>query len=284
MVSVLAFSISIGNAYRSNRPTYSQMQSLAAELEVERKVNAAQARQLHAAEQKLIWKEYELMQAQRQINKLNEQISGLRRRIGALQRPFVLSQQAYEDGLAEPSVSYDGFRHGTPSERSAKSQAVRKTVTTILSAAGGSRYKAAEIIHKILKHPKLVDAIEEDGTKQDRETRDAVVTELLQSLAKLKHSPKNSEKWHAYNYILHAVVPAQYKHPELLAKYIGSSWTKVISVSKNKILINEEGDWGVGHSVKTRKDAFRVQYAEYLPRIEGWWTSGVELKLRRPHM
>jgi hypothetical protein len=67
-------------------------------------VNAAQARQLHAAEQKLIWKEYELMQAQRQINKLNEQISGLRRRIGALQRPFVLSQQAYEDGLAEPSV------------------------------------------------------------------------------------------------------------------------------------------------------------------------------------
>jgi hypothetical protein len=120
-----------------------------------------------------------------------------------------------------------------------------------------------------------VDAIEEDGTKQDRETRDAVVTELLQSLAKLKHSsPKNSEKWHAYNYILHAVVPAQYKHPELLAKYIGSSWTKVTSVSKNKILINEKGDWGVGHSVKTRKDAFRVQYAEYLPRIEGWWTSG----------
>jgi hypothetical protein len=106
-------------------------------------------------------------------------------------------------------------------------------VTTILSAAGGSRHKAAEIIHKILKHPKLVGAIEEDGTKQDRETRDAVVTELLQSLAKLKHSPKNSEKWHAYNYILHAVVPAQYKHPELLAKYIGSSWTKVTSVSKN---------------------------------------------------
>ena len=44
-------------------------------------------------------------------------------------------------------------------------------------------------------------------------------------------------------------------------------------MSKNRLLIEEEGDWAVGHSVRVRKDAFRQQYSHYLPRIEQWWTS-----------
>jgi hypothetical protein len=43
-------------------------------------------------------------------------------------------------------------------------------------------------------------------------------------------------------------------------------------VSKNRLLIEEEGDWAVGHSVRVRKDAFRQEYSHYLPRIEQWWT------------
>ena len=150
---------------------------------------------------------------------------------------------------------------------------MKKAVGTILSGAGGSKYKAAEIITKILKHPKLAAAVEDTVDPAEREIRDTIITELLSSLKKLKFARGNSGKWHAYNYILHAIVPSECEHPDKFARYIGSSWKKVTSVMKNKSLIEEGGDWAIGHAVQTKKNAFAVQYREYLPGIEQWWTS-----------
>jgi hypothetical protein len=284
LVTVLLVSINLAlrvaiagtaRSYLANPPTYQQIQSLSHELAEERKKSASYERQVRTYQEKIKWQDFDLQQAQRQIDKLEMRVSKLKSAVGGLRRPFNLHEKAFEKGLSSASLVYDGYQFGTPSERSQKSQAVRRAVGGILSAAGGSKFKAAEIIAKILKHPKLEDALDDDGSSPaEKDIQDTIVAERLKSLAKLKHCRANSEKWHAYNYILHAVVPAQCKHPDRWARFLGSKWHKMKQVSHNKGLIEAEGDWGVGHVVKMRKDAFTQQYREYLPRIEEWWTSG----------
>jgi hypothetical protein len=63
------------------------------------------------------------------------------------------------------------IQYGANSERTTKSKTVKAAVTKILSGAGGSKYKAAEIISKILKHPKIVEATEDTCDEKERETK-----------------------------------------------------------------------------------------------------------------
>ena len=86
---------------------------------------------------------------------------------------------------------YDGFRYGTVAEREKKSETVTKAVCTVLSGAGGSRLTAAEIIAKILRHPKLADAIEDTEDPSKKELKDYIIKQLLVSLAQLKRIRAN---------------------------------------------------------------------------------------------
>jgi hypothetical protein len=47
-------------------------------------------------------------------------------------------------------------------------------------------------------------------------------------------------------------------------------------VSRRKSLIDETGDWDVGHQVKTRCDSFREKYAHYIPITEQWWVENTQ--------
>ena len=90
-----------------------------------------------------------------------------------------------------------------------------------------------------------------------------IVTELVKSIESLRKGRKNSVKWHAYQSVLNAIIPADCKHPKLLSERLVVSYDKVKLVSKKKSLIDEADDWSIGHDVKQRSDAFAVQYAAY---------------------
>jgi hypothetical protein len=206
--------VAAGRAFSSNPPTYQQIQNLTQQLVAERSRSAEYERKARQFEKKLEEKELCFLQAQRQIDQLKGNVATIKRQIAAMKRPFRLYKQAYDDGLTADSEVYDGFNYGTASERSQKSQTVKKAVGDILSGAGGSKFKAAEIIAKILKHPKLELAVQRCEDPKEQDLKDTIIKELLASLANLKHSRANSEKWHAYKYILHAVIPAQCPHPD----------------------------------------------------------------------
>ena len=102
------------------------------------------------------------------------------------------------------------------------------------------------------------------------------MTELVKSIESLRKGRKNSVKWHAYQSVLNAIIPADCKHPKLLSERLVVSYDKVKLVSKKKSLIDEADDWSIGHDVKQRSDAFAVQYAAYLPVIGEWWESNTQ--------
>jgi hypothetical protein len=84
--------------------------------------------------------------------------------------------------------------------------------------------------------------------------------------------------------VLNAIIPADCKHPKLLSERLAVSYRKVKLVSKQKSLIDESGDWSIGHDVKQRSDAFVVKYAAYLPVIEEWWGGNTQQspEVRKP--
>jgi hypothetical protein len=64
---IFAMTLSAGMAYAPNPPTYQQIQTLTLELEAERKQNATNVRLIRQYETKIKWQEFELRQAQRQL-------------------------------------------------------------------------------------------------------------------------------------------------------------------------------------------------------------------------
>ena len=110
--------------------------------------------------------------------------------------------------------------------RKRKSRAVNEAVQSILSHCEGSKMKAAEIIESVLKHDLLQQCYRADA--QDQIAQD-IVKELITSIAALKKSgrARGSVNWHAYQTLLNAIVPADYKHPKLLSEKLAISYDKV---------------------------------------------------------
>jgi hypothetical protein len=173
--------MSAGRAYASNPPTYQQMQTLTLELEAERKQNAANVRLIRQYETKIKWQEFELRQAQRQIDKLKLEVSGLKKKVAGLFGRLSIHVDAYSDGLNPESSVYDGFRYGTVAERKRKSETVTKAVCTILSGAGGNlvRYTG-----NAKRRAFEVNASNGSGLVAERVAREAALQTKLQ--AKIK--------------------------------------------------------------------------------------------------
>ena len=145
------------------------------------------------------------------------------------------------EGLAGLGEGFDKGEAG----RQRRSRAAADAVRVILSHADGDGAKASDIMESVLKHKGLklaLDAATGDAT--EREVKDDIIRELVQSLMDLKRQGRGSDKWHAYHYILDAIVPADCKHPVVLSRVLKAPDYKMIKkVSERKALLQDTGDW-----------------------------------------
>jgi hypothetical protein len=159
--------------------------------------------------------------------------------------------------------------------RVAKSESVHAVVSEILLHSRDSDGSAKSIVDGIFDHHYMKPLLDRKSIKPSTEelVLDDILNELLESIAKLKNSSRGSTEWHMYQSLLNAIVPEEYDHPQLLADAIGVTYRKVKQVSERKSWINETSDWGIGHVVQTRSDAFRIKHKELIPLIEGFFAS-----------
>jgi hypothetical protein len=109
--------------------------------------------------------------------------------------------------------------------RQRKSRAAADAVNVILSYADNAEAKAEEIVEPILNHRKLKVALtrETQESQSEREAKDLVFEELVSSLVLLSRSGNGSVKWHAYQTVLNAIIPAGCPHPAVLARLLKGS-------------------------------------------------------------
>ena len=222
-------------------------------------------------------KDRRILALERVVEKHEPTLRKLRSRLGGrTSKHKQAEEEAYAgfEGFTKTGNVYTGDNAG----RNHKHLGAKSIVSKIMLASEGSRDKAEDIIEAVLNHHaiKLIaaDRFITRDTSADAETEDAILGELVGAIKSLKCSANGSANWRAYQCVLHALVPAEYPHPSLLADYLGVSYEKVKKIQKNKQDSSESWSWDF--KVQQRKDAYEVQHAANIPIIKKWMDNNTQ--------